>query len=814
MGYESPQGFPDDLSDLLGDLATTVPATPRDNAAVALDLAARGFRVFPIYNRRTKDDDWRAPDRWTPNTGWQEAASADAAQVAAWWLKAPDARVGLLTGPENGITVLDIDMKNGHDGLASLAKLGFDLSASPVRVRTPSGGWHLFFAYDPECGDSRSVIGDGLDTKGHANGSYVVAPGSFKGEGRYEPEGAPLGSVMLPTYPAALRPPRKESRDREPMEVVADPADFQIDWAARRLAKWAEELAATPEGRREETLNAAVLWAGGAAAHGFLTKAEAEEALLTAALECALPEREIRPKFKERGAWGDGLRKPLSDFPRVVEVSADDFDDVPALEVDEAPSEWSIAAFDADGEPDLSHDQLALDLGKAGFDRDARYCAPLGGWLLWRGQHWEAEPGQRPLAIVRGFLRTKARLLVEWAEARAKTLDLVEGEKLVAWAKAQAKALRHDANITAVERLARSNVNSLAQPDQWDRDDFLLGTPGGTIDLRTGELRAARRGDYITRQTSVEPTGPGSRPAAWLKFLAEVFPGDPEMVALMQRLAGYALTGSTREHRLFLFHGSGRNGKGTLLGTLQTILGDYAKGIPTSTLLEARSPQHKAPLARLRGARFVRGAELPVGQVWDESLVKMLTGGDSIPVNHMRGETFDLQPKFTLVVDANTKPRIRTTDVAMRARMTLIPFGVSFAGREDRGLAERLLAEAPAILRWAIEGAVEWQRGGLRIPESALAASREYMDSEDSLAHFLEDETVPAPGTRLAAAAVYARYRTWATEQGVTPATLRAFGGMLTERGIERDRAASARGYVGLRLRDGYGPADLMEDLL
>lgn len=477
----------------------------------------------------------------------------------------------------------------------------------------------------------------------------------------------------------------------------------------------------------------------------------------------------------------------------------------PATLVGTDPADrWLLEAFDPDGEPDLSHDQLALDLGRAGWNRDARYCGPLGGWLLWGDQHWEPEPGMRPTAIVRGFLRTKARLLVEWAERRAKTLDPKGAEKLMARVDGQAKMLRQDATIAAVERLARSNVRSIATPDQWDSDDFLLGTPGGTVDLRTGQLRPARRDDYITRTTSVAPAEPGGRPEAWLRFLAEIFPGDPNMPGFMQRLAGYSLTGSTREHRLFLFQGSGRNGKGTLLGALQEILGDYARGIPTSTLLESRSPQHASPLARLRGARFVRGAELPVGQVWNESLVKQLTGGDTVTANLMRQDSFDFVPKFTLIVDGNTRPRIRTTDVAMRSRMTLIPFAETFAGREDRELPERLRAEAPAILRWAIEGAVAWQREGLRIPGSVDRASREYLDSEDGLADFLEDETIAAPGERVPAGAIYARYRGWAQDQGLAPVTQRAFGGMLSERGVERSKSTGgARVFVGLRLRGG-----------
>ena len=484
-------------------------------------------------------------------------------------------------------------------------------------------------------------------------------------------------------------------------------------------------------------------------------------------------------------------------------VDESDFDDLPSH------SGWHVPAFPAEELPDLSHDQLAIELGRIGWDNDARYVGQLGGWHLWTGYRWEPSPGMQPMAIVRSYVKAKASALIRWAEERATALQAdgkgVEADKMLVNIRGLAKGLRQEPNIAAVERLARSNRRSLATADQWDCDDLLLGTPEGTVDLRTGELRPSDRQDYITKATSVAPAPKGTKPAAWTKFLSEIFPTDPEMPAFMQRLAGYALTGSTREHRLFLFHGTGRNGKGTFLGTLVEIMGDYAKGIPTNTLLETRNPQHSSPLARLRGARLVRGAELPVGQVWNESLVKQMTGGDMITANMMRQDSFEFTPKFTLIVDANTKPRIRTTDPAMRARMTLVPFATSFMGREDRGLPDRLRAEAGAILRWMVDGAVAWQRDGLGIPGSVELASRDYLDSEDTLADFIDEETESALAASATVAALYGRYTRWAEEQGSRPITRRSFSDALVERGFERRRGAKgAKTFHGIKLRDDF----------
>ena len=544
---------------------------------------------------------------------------------------------------------------------------------------------------------------------------------------------------------------------------------------------------------------------------------------------------QVAAKSKRAGMTLDQYRAELAKEPDLAEWSKDkrqvqrawercnagvlfdesDFDDLPG------PSGWHVPAFTADELPDLSHDQLAIELGRAGWDHDARYVGQLGGWHLWTGYRWEPSPGMQPMAIVRSYVKAKAAALMRWAEGHAAALQAQdkagEADKLLNNARGQAKALRQEPSIAAVERLSRSNRRSLATADQWDCDDFLLGTPGGTVDLRTGELRPAARPDYITKATSVTPAPKDAVPHTWLKFLAEIFPNDPQMPAFIQRLAGYALTGSTREHRFFLFHGTGRNGKGTLLGTLQQIMGDYAKGIPTNTLLETRNPQHAAPLARLRGARLVRGAELPVGQVWNESLVKQMTGGDVITANMMRQDSFEFTPKFTLIVDANTKPRIRTTDPAMRARMTLVPFTASFMGREDRGLPNRLEAEAGAILRWMIDGAVAWQRDGLRIPASVEQASREYLDAEDSLADFIAEELEEGAEDKVTVAALYQRYRKWAEEQGGKPASKRSFSDMMVERGFARGNGAkNVATFFGIRLRDDFedGPQSIADDCI
>lgn len=167
------------------------------NMVAALDLARQGLAVFPIR-------DWGDGKGWKPVKGWQARASDEFARIVEWWTDWPEARVGLPTGKRNDLLALDLDTKNGKDGVAAMSAAGFpDIAAlSPVRVRTPSGGWHLLFRDDPDLRNSVSKIGPGIDVR--AEGGFIVAPGSWKGDRRYQPEGAVVGSAALPSFPEKL----------------------------------------------------------------------------------------------------------------------------------------------------------------------------------------------------------------------------------------------------------------------------------------------------------------------------------------------------------------------------------------------------------------------------------------------------------------------------------------------------------------------------------------------------------------------------------------------------------------------------------
>jgi P4 family phage/plasmid primase-like protien len=284
--------------------------------------------------------------------------------------------------------------------------------------------------------------------------------------------------------------------------------------------------------------------------------------------------------------------------------------------------------------------------------------------------------------------------------------------------------------------------------------------------------------------------------------LHEIFDGDADLVAFLQRAAGYALTGLTTEHKLLFLYGTGRNGKSVFLNTLTHLWADYARRAAAETFLNSAIEKHSTGLAGLQGARLVAGSELPVGKTWDESVIKDLTGGDRMTARFMRGDFFDFDPQLTLMIAGNNQPSFRGVDEAIRARVVLVPFTVTIPPeRRDKSLPDKLRAEGPEILRWAIEGAGQWLDKGLNVPAKVEAASTEYMDGEDTLGQFLIDETTTDPAGFVTTTDLHDRFKFWCERQGLHAWTLHTLRKELKSRGFQDHRRTHGRGFIGLKTR-------------
>jgi putative DNA primase/helicase len=265
--------------------------------------------------------------------------------------------------------------------------------------------------------------------------------------------------------------------------------------------------------------------------------------------------------------------------------------------------------------------------------------------------------------------------------------------------------------------------------------------PGNqVVDLVTGQVREMQREDFITKRTRVKPD-PKHEPKLFLKFMHEITDGDAELSAYLMRFCGYVLTGSAKEHCLPFWYGGGANGKGTLLNVLHYILGfELGTVLRVNDLIQRDNgnDNQRRIIAKLCGARFVAANEGNAEVKLDMALLKTLASSDLLSGAHLYENEFTFAPTHKLVIATNHKP-ILEVDSASRRRVHLVPFNVSFKGRENKNLEEQLKAEAGGILHLMIQASQEWQRSGLAAPQSVTEATSELFRELDPVGRFMEE---------------------------------------------------------------------------
>lgn len=407
-------------------------------------------------------------------------------------------------------------------------------------------------------------------------------------------------------------------------------------------------------------------------------------------------------------------------------------------------------------------------------------------WLAWDGGRWRPDlSGEAERAAT-----DTARELLR----RAADLDGTGRKRAARWALAS----QSEPRLRAMRTIASTEHPIVLTADQLDADPYLLACANGTLELRTGTLRDADPGDLISRGTAIayEPDAACPR---WLRFLDEIFDGDAELIAFMARFTGYCLTGDTREQVVIVCHGTGANGKTTMIEKLKEVVGEHGVTAGFDTFARARGDRGpRNDLARLHRARLVVASESGEGRRLDEATVKALSGGDAVTARFLYGEHFEFRPQFKLCLVTNHRPRIDGDDDAIWRRLRLVPFEQSFLGREDPELSAQLDAELPGILAWAVRGCLDWQRDGLGAAAAVERATAAYREDEDVLGAFIAERC--ELGGEVEVVALRESYESFCRELGEKPMSGSALGRKLSRRGISRG-GKGRRSYRGLNLR-------------
>lgn len=411
--------------------------------------------------------------------------------------------------------------------------------------------------------------------------------------------------------------------------------------------------------------------------------------------------------------------------------------------------------------------------GAAVFDHTA------GHWYLWRDKRWSRDETAYLSHLAREFCRSVRNSIPNAPGNLGK----------IAFAASVEKACRAD------PRLAVSH-------DVWDRDRWLLGVPGGAIDLRTGRSRGASPDLYIGRQCSVAPAPAGASAPLWQRFLGDVTNHDEELQAFLQRLAGYLLTGDITEEVVMFCYGSGGNGKGVFLGALTAIMGEYAVGVPIETFTANSRINLEYYRAQMAGARLVTASETEAQASWAEAQIKELSGNETpLSARQPYGQPFTFSPQFKIVLVGNHAPKLKGRSQAMERRLRVIPFDHQPA-TPDPDLKEKLRAEYPAILRWMIDGCVAWQRGRLGNAAAVQSATSAYFEQQDAFRRWLDERCDIDPTFGTTPGALLSDFNSWARANGEDPLTNNTFAEMLDRTpAIRRVRVKGARICRGIAIR-------------
>jgi putative DNA primase/helicase len=408
-------------------------------------------------------------------------------------------------------------------------------------------------------------------------------------------------------------------------------------------------------------------------------------------------------------------------------------------------------------------------------------------WLIWDGTVWKI--------VDQGKIIEKGKETIRSLFLQAGNIeDSGRSKALGDWTGKSLSLYR----IKSMLELSQSSLPILAK--DLDTQPLLFNCENGTYDLEKAEFRRHQKQDFLTKKAPVAFDINAKCPE-WESFVFDIFQGDEELIKYIQKAVGYTMTGYTKEQVIFILYGTGNNGKSTLLNVLHGIFGsgEYSLNtLPRTILIKPQESGLNNDLARLMNARFVSCAEANPGKRLDESIIKLITGGDYITSRFMWNEYKDKKPSFTVWFATNHRPRIIGTDDAIWRRIREIPFNYKVPEKEKvMDYHNVLLEEKSGILNWIIEGCHQWQDEGLKPPEAVQEATDDYRCKMDRTKEFLQECCIIGPGKKVGVQQLYDRYVSATGNKNIKRSD---FGIMLEENGFCKKREIAGWVWVGIGL--------------
>lgn len=693
----------------------------------ALSYCDRGWFIVPCSGKKPYLDSW-------------PSIRATREQITEWWTKWPEATIGLITGSASGVIRVDAD---GQEAVRRLYGI-LDGQPDTMEYATPSGGRGWLFE-----GSCEKIVlwkgkGEHEELRVQGDGEQCIIPPSPGWNWISDKHLAPL-PLRIKSTVLSLRAAKAVAELEKQLNISVVIDDEQIQAA----------LNCIPPDDRDVWIRI------GMALHSVSDKY----------LEVWVDWSKGSNKFKDgecEGIWQNFTKGKIS-IGTLFHIAK------------EHGYRYRREPLTGIGNANILAKEIA---GKIKY-------SDIKGWYSWTGKYWKQEGAeldvreaakdsitQRYESAIRNLLAV--RELGEDSEAKTKRLKSIG--KVVSWL-IMSQSVKH---VMESITLAQSKPSVRVNYRDFDKHPYFLNCANGVLNLKTMELWP-HNPEYMLSQISPTEYWPEALCPRWDRFLKEVFV-EQELIDWMQKLLGYCISGDVGEHILPVWHGSGRNGKSTLVKVMINVLGPhYAATAPSGFTVLHKNEQHPAKLATLYGKRFVADLETGDGAKLDEALVKRLTGGDQMRARGMYENFWEFDQTHKLILATNYVPSVKGLDVAMQSRIRLVPFTQSFLGREEKGLDEVLANEASGILRWLVEGCHKWMQEGLGKTESVSIATNEYWSEQDSVKAFFEECIVQVKDNKILKGAVSEAYRIFCSNNCRTPVAPKTFGTSFTKLGVERE---------------------------
>ena len=692
----------------------------------ALYYAELGLAVFPLAYR----------NKVPAIEGGCKAATTEKSKIERWWNQNPRYNIGIATGNKsNGLVVidLDVDKNKGIDGYEVLRDWQNKHGELPETWQsiTGRGGYHYFYK-DTITHSNKVGLYEGVDIRGE--GGYIVAPPSVHPNGN--------------TYEWEQEP--KEYEIAQVDDIVNDffkGEKQRIDSEHKTNFKVPELI---PEGKRVDTIVRLIA--------SLRTKGLDDDAIKAAVR--VENEKRCNPPLKEKE-----LEKAV--FPalkRDWQVNSPYYNNFNAM--NENDNKYVNEVLKKLNELNAverfpMNDRGSADLFATIFKNVSRYNPTKKDWMYYDKTRWTADTeGMRA--------KRNAKMLADVLVRYSVTASLPDDKRqsYIKYAAGMMNYRNRNVMITDAKDL------NFFENTELDKDDFLINCRNCVLDLSEDQPKVLEHNaDLLLSKICNASYNPAATCTLWEKTVNEIMQGDTAKIKYLQKMSGRFLTGDTSEEEFYIFFGATtRNGKSTITEILLYLLGDYATTIsPESLAIKANKDSRTASpdIAKLAGTRLVVASEPPRRMLFDSSLVKTLTGRDTVSARFLHENEFQFKPKFKLILNSNYLPVISDKTVFSSNRVKVVPFERHFTEKEqNKHLKEQLQQEIDGILNWCIQGLSLYRKEGLEPPAAVQTATHEYSEDSDKVGKFISECLVKSE-QNLAAKDVYEKYSQWCNDCGL-----------------------------------------------